>query len=325
MSFSRIQPIGWVLNQRLTHVEITQLDIDHANAVDKTGDTITNAQINFDSSGVLNINSGASLNINNGSFPAINNAKLVVSALNGSGNGIEMNSFATLALGPQATAFIQGTLSCNGTCNLTGTTLIQGNNTIQSSNLTMTGTSRVKVASRVINRVVNSPAITGYLLQSVDASAVDPNAVSPVDFFIPFFTTNISNGNPIQRDVVSSLPFMTYDLDLPHNAVLNEIHIIVDPASGHANLPTNKPSISLISNVIATNTSSTVNGTDGSASVISYETPHLISITGLNLTINRTTTRYILRFIGESSTNALPNLNVYGAYTVCTITEMDEG
>ena len=38
MSFTRVKPLGWAINEKLTSAQQNQLDIDHANAVDKNGD-----------------------------------------------------------------------------------------------------------------------------------------------------------------------------------------------------------------------------------------------------------------------------------------------
>ena len=41
MAFTRVKPDGWAVNEELTSAQANALDIDHANAVDKTGDVIT--------------------------------------------------------------------------------------------------------------------------------------------------------------------------------------------------------------------------------------------------------------------------------------------
>lgn len=41
MTFPRVNPGSWAVNDKLTSTQQNQLDIDHANAVDKTGDTIS--------------------------------------------------------------------------------------------------------------------------------------------------------------------------------------------------------------------------------------------------------------------------------------------
>jgi hypothetical protein len=41
MTFARVKPDGWAVNEELSSAQMNALDIDHANAVDKTGDTIT--------------------------------------------------------------------------------------------------------------------------------------------------------------------------------------------------------------------------------------------------------------------------------------------
>lgn len=41
MSFTRVKPAGYAFGEKLTSTEMNQLDIDHENSLDKTGDTTT--------------------------------------------------------------------------------------------------------------------------------------------------------------------------------------------------------------------------------------------------------------------------------------------
>lgn len=43
MSFTRAKPLGWAFGEILTSAQMNALDTDHANAIDKTGDSITGA------------------------------------------------------------------------------------------------------------------------------------------------------------------------------------------------------------------------------------------------------------------------------------------
>lgn len=49
MAFSRIKGSGWAVNEILTSAQISALDIDHANAVDKTGDVLSSGTIQLTS------------------------------------------------------------------------------------------------------------------------------------------------------------------------------------------------------------------------------------------------------------------------------------
>jgi len=62
MSFTRANPAGWSFNAKLTSAQINALDIDHANALDKTtaGDTLSGA---IAMTATANINAGYSGNI----------------------------------------------------------------------------------------------------------------------------------------------------------------------------------------------------------------------------------------------------------------------
>lgn len=62
MTFSRIKGAGWSINEKLTSVQITQLDLEHALAIDKTGDTTT---------GAIHIGTGSSLILDSGSTGSV--------------------------------------------------------------------------------------------------------------------------------------------------------------------------------------------------------------------------------------------------------------
>lgn len=53
MSFSRSKTGGWATNEKLSSAQMNSLDIDHANALDKTGDTINAGTIIVSGSGLL--------------------------------------------------------------------------------------------------------------------------------------------------------------------------------------------------------------------------------------------------------------------------------
>lgn len=59
MSFSKVKPAGWSSSETLTSLQITTLDADHANAVDKTGDTVTGGLTFSGASGYINFNGSA--------------------------------------------------------------------------------------------------------------------------------------------------------------------------------------------------------------------------------------------------------------------------
>lgn len=59
MSFTRVKPGGYSVGGKVASGEFNQLDLDHANALDKTGDTIT---------GTIHVGNGATLQFNSGGF-----------------------------------------------------------------------------------------------------------------------------------------------------------------------------------------------------------------------------------------------------------------
>lgn len=82
MSFSRANGAGWSTGDTVTHGQINQLDVDHANALDKTGDTIPNTtlltlngQLNVGNTGQITFSAGGQIIAGTGSIQAnANNA-----------------------------------------------------------------------------------------------------------------------------------------------------------------------------------------------------------------------------------------------------------
>ena len=113
---------------------------------------------------------------------------------------------------------------------------------------------------------------------------------------------------------------------LPNGATLNEVHVSINPANGHAGLPATKPAFILTSQDITTSTFTTIaTGVDGSSTAGGYDAIHYISATGLSVAIDRATKAYTVQLTGELGGNALANLVVYGAvklvYTRTTVGE----
>lgn len=75
MSFTRVKPLGWAINEKLTSAQQNQLDIDHVLAVDKTGDEILGnievqpgGRIAFGSTAVCAMTNGSILEVQNGAI-----------------------------------------------------------------------------------------------------------------------------------------------------------------------------------------------------------------------------------------------------------------
>jgi hypothetical protein len=112
MSFARIKPTGWSLNETLTSAQSTQLDLDHSNAADiRTGQTNTLLSAST-------INTPGSLTIGTG----------------------------TLAIGASGTFTINASATCTLAIGATSSLTVTAPSTF--SDLTMTSTNRVKLASR---------------------------------------------------------------------------------------------------------------------------------------------------------------------------------
>lgn len=150
MSFTRVKPGGWAVNEKLRSAEQNQLDIDHENSVDKTGDTITGivavgsgARINFASGakctilsgGIYEAQAGSNTNFLDGSFVTIN-ATAALSCLGTFamfGGAFTASSGSTFELDCQLTA--NGNAEFNDTSEFNGTVEFNENVTLTSAAL----------------------------------------------------------------------------------------------------------------------------------------------------------------------------------------------
>jgi hypothetical protein len=103
MTFSKVKPTGWQVNEKLTSAQMNSLDTDHSKAIDKTGDNVgsgggVTGQIDFKSGSTINALSGSTFNLQNGSDGYI--ATFVQVNGNGTfaGGGFELSNGAVLQI-----------------------------------------------------------------------------------------------------------------------------------------------------------------------------------------------------------------------------------
>lgn len=159
MAFTRVKPDGWAVNEELTSAQANALDIDHADAVDKTGDVIT---------GNVHIGTGAFLTVDDGGEIVVEDNGVVefqdgalANFLTGSSAVWGANSFLTVQAGGIATinnsalilggttAFTVGgstTTIFNGAVDFNGASTFDGATTF-GANMTLNNSASMTVAS----------------------------------------------------------------------------------------------------------------------------------------------------------------------------------
>ncbi len=111
---------------------------------------------------------------------------------------------------------------------------------------------------------------------------------------------------------------MSATIDLPIGATLDEFHVYVDPANGHAWPVQFTPTCTLVGLVAATGATDTFGGItafDPSTGASQYNIYHDIEATGLALPVSIGMT-YGLLFTGEHGTNSIVGLKAYGRVTI---------
>jgi hypothetical protein len=169
------------------------------------------------------------------------------------------------------------------------------------ADVTVTGTNRVKLASRSITRM----------------QTVKPTATVAARWDL------VADGTMIQT--VDADSKLVIPLRVPHGATLTSVTVIVQAAAGHAGLPTTKASLEVVS--VDDAYATTLIGTQGdpSANAAAYELVHPITETGLSVVINRETTAYYATLSAERGpTNYVNNFRYIATKCTYTITAMDE-
>lgn len=164
--------------------------------------------------------------------------------------------------------------------------------------LLLSGTNKVSLASRSVTRKMGM------------FHPDDPTQWTNIDGFFQTDTT--------------SAAIAWVDLDLPHNSTLTALSVSVSAGSGHGGLPAVMPAIRAYQMTDSDSVAITVSTSDTSASVGAFQSTHSISVSGLSVLIDRSTSRYALRFTSESGLNAADDLLLFSCTATVTMTQMDD-
>ncbi|MRG98200.1 hypothetical protein [Polyangium spumosum] len=193
MSFTRIKPGGWAVNEKLTSAQQNQLDIDHANAVDKTGDTVE---------GLITFQGGGGITIATGGFLTISGGSLNIS---GAGNSINLLSGASLTTDATSPVSFGGTLSVAGATTLgaltvNGITALNGATTVTgalttSNTVTANGAVTTNSTLTTNDPVTHNDSVTCNSGLVVESGVLDlrPGAGALVEAGASLVHANLSN------------------------------------------------------------------------------------------------------------------------------------
>lgn len=215
-------------------------------------------------------------------------------------------NLASPALTGNATAVnlaVGGTLGVTGATTL-GATDINGVTTLDgattAADFTMSGTNKVKLASRSIVRV---QPFAPYSLTSTWVIVDDGTAYQ-----------NVDNGTDL----------LIIPIRPPHGTTLTAVTVYIKGAVGHAGAPSTTPQLRLQYVTNAGGSSTVGSASDPYTSSGVYQGVHPLSVSGLGHVVDRVNNRYQLRLSGEASTNYVVGLLYYSATCTYTTTSMDE-
>lgn len=277
MSFARVKPGGWALNEKLTSAQQNLLDIDHANALDKTGDTIGAGDV-IGVDGQININSG-------GAFAALSGSSITL----GAGSNVQLSP------GPG------GQLTVGG--NTTMTVAV-------GSNLTVLGSTQLSSAQTETLSTVSLITIDPSVTRTRTCRSYCSGATAPGGGGTPglYFVTSdiLGAGAWLNQTLNGGVPFVLFPLDAPHGSTIQLIRQWIKPPSGHGGImPETKPRLALIRKNVVVGASiwdpvTEVGGvTAPPVTIGDYEATFELVLSGLSEVIDRHNYVYWLRLTGE--------------------------
>jgi len=323
MAFTKINPPGWALGDKLLATQISALDTDHANSVDKTaaGDTV---------SGSLAFSAAGSAIV----FGAAATGGITIS------NGSKLVSNGTLTLG----ATCVGTIANGGALTVLGAGGITGSanqaitaNVAGGISSTTAGGGGISHAGGA-NDWINFSATRGYsvfvpaheAILSCSGPLVARGAFGGISIAAAISTAYLYQGGFVTQ-VVNAASANAYQFLIPlrrphHGATLASAVMYFTPAGGHAGLP-NFPSIGIYRSRFdgTTVNQSLKSGTSyaqySTGSLVTYNAGAALNVTltcDQNNVIDSTNFGYGIYIWDESNTNALVGATYWGALLTYT-------
>jgi hypothetical protein len=298
LSFTRVNPGGWVSNDLITVAQINGIDVNQSRAVDGTGGGVYTPSADIDIDGteglVVSADSGLTVTGTAGLIVSGTNTGLTCSA----SGGAAFSGAGAVAISCTNGATVSGAGTLTASC--TGGLVVSGAGGITLS----TAGANITLASRSVTRTQSLAGAPDLL-----------------------FANWVSNGVDWYNGNTGAGLFLFMDR-LPHAGVITSVTVKYEGATGHAafpgGAPATMPSLELIKVGSLGSTSSIGTVSDTSASAGVYEAAHAITISGLSETTDLTTDRYVLVFTAESGINSIAGGVIYQASATCTVTGYKE-
>jgi hypothetical protein len=213
-----------------------------------------------------------------------------------SGGTLTFNSGSTCAVVSGGTLLVQsgGTVTLSGTCTLGGTMTVSGT-------LTMAGLARVSLASRSLTRWVSPSGTT-----------------SPSWLFQGTYSLSLVN--------TAAPLYMAID-NVPNNATLTSVIVSFSGSLSSSTMPTTMPTVQVwrVKCSDGTQVQLGTTTTDNSVSSAVFTAVHQLTVASINSVIDRANYRYFVIVTPGTGGSTISGSAVYGAATVFTVTELDDG
>jgi hypothetical protein len=175
--------------------------------------------------------------------------------------------------------------------------------TITVDNFTLSGTNKVKLASRSITR----------------ACELTPTA-DPTEWLC-----DTVSGTGKWFALGNAAEILTQPIHIPHGATITGVSVYVQGDSGHVGLPATPPKFYIHETDVTDGTVTSYGPyTDASASTGAFQAVHAISSGVISVSVSRAASRFCLALSTESGANAKTLLGYLGARVTYTTTAYDE-
>lgn len=256
MVFSRVKANGWATNQKLTSAQANQLDIDHANALDKTGDNsaggggisglvevLNGGEIDYNSGATLKVKSGATVNCQAGCTTTLAGTNTISGATTITGT-TTLSANMTCTTGKTVTINSGATFTCasGSTTNLNGAVAVASTAAITLSSgcsTTFNSGSVLTISTSSANYTISSfPNFVTPKSKTVCQTAANATYLSAgmVTQYIPYTqVTAQSTGGSFAVPIIA-----------PHNgATLSSVDVILTVGTAHTGVPASLPTIQI--------------------------------------------------------------------------------
>lgn len=142
--------------------------------------------------------------------------------------------------------------------------------------------------------------------------------------YYPYSGWQVEASGYITNLTHAATDYVLYDIVVPYNATIKEVHVYIKPVNSHTDLPVTRPQVKLVKTYYDYDTTVIASATDPSTSIGEFNVSHVISMTGINHTAADTKTSvYKVVLYPEAGAESIPNMLAMGCRVLLTVKQQD--